>query len=71
MESKAKSDAAEADLLLEEEKKSLKEAKKKKTSKSIKVFEVLNSLFASLTFLQIVSKNEWSSWATDNFNECG
>ncbi|CAN6850785.1 unnamed protein product [Brassica oleracea] len=42
MESKAKSDAAEADLLLEEEKKSLKEekkseAKKKKTSKSIKI----------------------------------
>ncbi|KAG2284351.1 hypothetical protein Bca52824_055571 [Brassica carinata] len=48
MESKAKSDAAEADLLLEEEKKSLKEAKKKKTSKSIKVFEVLNSLKPSI-----------------------
>ena len=66
MESKAKSEAAEAYLLLEEERKSLKEekksqAKKKKTSKSTKVFKLLNSLFASLTIPFICSKNEWAS----------
>ncbi|RID76826.1 hypothetical protein BRARA_B03776, partial [Brassica rapa] len=53
MESKAKSEAAEAYLLLEEERKSLKEekksqAKKKKTSKSTKVFKLLNSLKPSI-----------------------
>ncbi|CAN6859344.1 unnamed protein product [Brassica oleracea] len=55
MKSKVKSDAAEADLLLKEGKKSLKEEKKSQANKTrkdknIKVFEVLNSLFASLTF---------------------
>lgn len=62
MEYKAKSDAAkaEADILLEEEKKS--QAKKKKKSKNKVVFEVLNSLFASLTFSLIGCKNEWFSW---------
>ena len=63
MKSKVKSDAAEADLLLKEGKKSLKEekksqAKKTRKDKNIKVFEVLNSLFASLTFRLISSKNE-------------
>ena len=54
MESKVKLDAVEADILVNEEKKPLKEEKsqrkKTKKTKSIKVFEVLNSLFASLTF---------------------
>jgi len=45
MESNAKSDIAAAYLLLEEEKKS--RSKKKKNNK---VFQLLNSLFASLTF---------------------
>lgn len=60
MESKTKSEAAEAGLLLKGKKKS--QAKKKKKPKNTKVFEALNSLFASLTFLQIGSKNEWTSW---------
>ena len=52
MESKAKSDAAEADLLNELEKEKLqskeKPQSKKRRDRSKKVFEVLISLFASL-----------------------